>query len=140
MVIVAQVMDVLRLYQQVYEELLAIPVIPGRKTEKDKFAGGEYTTTIDTYIVASGRGIQVGVWLVGGDNIFDILITQAVTSHHLGQNFLKMFNIVFDHPDKEVLCCEHRYLTGGRTRVCIPELMGHHKTNHWCHDNDPWRQ
>ena len=54
-------MDILRLYQQVYEELLAIPVIPGRKTEKEKFAGGDYTTTIEAYIAASGRGIQVGV-------------------------------------------------------------------------------
>ena len=63
MVTVAQVMDILRLYQQVYEELLAIPVIPGRKTEKEKFAGGEYTTTIEAYIVASGRSIQVGCGL-----------------------------------------------------------------------------
>ena len=49
----------LTLYQRVYEELLAIPVIPGRKTEKEKFAGGDYTTTIEAYIAASGRGIQV---------------------------------------------------------------------------------
>ena len=42
-----------------YEELLAIPVIPGRKTEKEKFAGGDYTTTIEAFVSASGRGIQV---------------------------------------------------------------------------------
>ena len=54
-----QVMVMLTLYQRVYEELLAIPVIPGRKTEKEKFAGGDYTTTIEAYIAASGRGIQV---------------------------------------------------------------------------------
>lgn len=52
-------MDILNLYQAVYEELLAIPVIPGRKTEKEKFAGADYTTTIEAYIAASGRGIQV---------------------------------------------------------------------------------
>lgn len=59
-----QVLTILKLYQRVYEELLAIPVIPGRKTEKEKFAGGDYTTTIESYIAASGRGIQVG----GGAN------------------------------------------------------------------------
>ena len=53
-------MDILRLYRRVYEELLAIPVIPGRKTEKEKFAGGDYTTTIEAFVSASGRGIQVG--------------------------------------------------------------------------------
>lgn len=47
------------LYARVYEELLAIPVIKGRKTEKEKFAGGDYTTTVEAYIPASGRGIQV---------------------------------------------------------------------------------
>ena len=44
-----------------YEELLAIPVIPGKKTEKEKFAGGDYTTTIEAFVSASGRAIQVGV-------------------------------------------------------------------------------
>ena len=52
-------MDILDLYRRVYEELLAIPVIPGRKTVKEKFAGGDYTTTIEAYVSASGRGIQV---------------------------------------------------------------------------------
>ena len=54
-----QVLTILKLYQRVYEELLAIPVIPGRKTEKEKFAGGDYTTTIEAFVSASGRGIQV---------------------------------------------------------------------------------
>ena len=52
-------LDILELYRRVYEELLAIPVVPGRKTEKEKFAGGEYTTTIEAYVSASGRAIQV---------------------------------------------------------------------------------
>jgi bifunctional glutamyl/prolyl-tRNA synthetase len=47
------------LYRRVYEELLAIPVIRGRKTEKEKFAGGDFTTTTEAFISASGRGIQV---------------------------------------------------------------------------------
>ena len=54
-----QVLDILTLYQRVYEELLAVPVIPGWKTEKEKFAGGDYTTTIEGFVSASGRGIQV---------------------------------------------------------------------------------
>ena len=58
-------LDILELYRRVYEELLAIPVLPGRKTEKEKFAGGEYTTTIEAYVSASGRAIQVCLGIVG---------------------------------------------------------------------------
>ncbi|XP_075982844.1 glutamyl-prolyl-tRNA synthetase isoform X3 [Anticarsia gemmatalis] len=76
-----EVLQILDLYARVYEELLAVPVVKGRKTEKEKFAGSEYTTTVEGYIPASGRGIQ------------------AATSHHLGQNFSKMFEIVYDDPD-----------------------------------------
>lgn len=73
-----EVMEILELYARVYEDLLAIPVVRGRKTEKEKFAGGDYTTTIEAFISASGRAIQ------------------AATSHHLGQNFSKMFDISFE--------------------------------------------
>ena len=52
-------MQILELYARVYEDLLAIPVVRGRKTEKEKFAGGDYTTTIEAFISASGRAIQV---------------------------------------------------------------------------------
>ena len=38
---------------------MAIPVIPGKKTEKEKFPGGDYTTTVEAFIAASGRGLQV---------------------------------------------------------------------------------
>lgn len=64
-----------------YTDLLAVPVIKGRKTEKEKFAGADWTTTIEAFISASGRGIQ------------------AATSHHLGQNFSKMFGIEFEAPE-----------------------------------------
>uniref|UniRef100_A0A8D0GQY5 Glutamyl-prolyl-tRNA synthetase 1 n=1 Tax=Sphenodon punctatus TaxID=8508 RepID=A0A8D0GQY5_SPHPU len=76
----SRVLQILDLYAQVYEELLAIPVVKGRKTEKEKFAGGDYTTTVEAYVSASGRAIQ------------------GATSHHLGQNFSKMFEIVFEDP------------------------------------------
>ena len=54
-----EVFDILELYARVYTDLLAIPVVKGRKTEKEKFAGGDYTTTVEAFIAASGRGIQV---------------------------------------------------------------------------------
>lgn len=75
-----EVLQILGLYQRVYEELLAVPVIPGTKTEKEKFAGGLYTTTVECYIGATGRGIQ------------------GATSHSLGQNFSRMFDIRIDSP------------------------------------------
>ncbi|XP_045776544.1 bifunctional glutamate/proline--tRNA ligase isoform X3 [Maniola jurtina] len=78
-----EVLQILDLYARVYEELLAVPVIKGRKTEKEKFAGGDYTTTVEAYIPASGRGIQ------------------GATSHHLGQNFSKMFEIVYDDAETQ---------------------------------------
>lgn len=56
---VLQVLQILDLYAQVYEDLLAIPVVKGRKTEKEKFAGGNYTTTVEVFVSASGRAIQV---------------------------------------------------------------------------------
>ena len=77
-----EVRQILELYRRVYEELLAVPVIPGIKSEKEKFAGGLYTTTVEGFIPTSGRGIQ------------------AATSHCLGQNFSKMFEIVVEDPEK----------------------------------------
>ncbi|XP_066530921.1 bifunctional glutamate/proline--tRNA ligase [Hoplias malabaricus] len=77
-----EVLQILDLYARVYEELLAIPVVKGRKTEKEKFAGGDYTTTVEAFISASGRAIQ------------------GATSHHLGQNFSKIFEIAFEDPKK----------------------------------------
>ncbi|KAG2064041.1 prolyl-tRNA synthetase [Suillus decipiens] len=78
-----EVREILDLYRRVYEELLAVPVIPGVKSEKEKFAGALYTTTIEGFVPSSGRGIQ------------------AATSHCLGQNFSRpeMFNIVVEDPN-----------------------------------------
>lgn len=41
---------------------MAIPVVKGRKTEKEKFAGGDFTTTVEAFVSASGRGIQVSIY------------------------------------------------------------------------------
>lgn len=77
-----EVLQILDLYRKVYEDLLAVPVVKGRKSEKEKFAGGLYTTTIEGFIPGNGRAIQ------------------AATSHSLGQNFSKMFKIQFDAGDE----------------------------------------
>ena len=79
---VKEVYTMLDAYADAYQELLAVPVIKGTKTEKEKFPGGDFTTTIEGFIPMNGRGIQ------------------AATSHHLGQNFSKMFEIVFEDPEK----------------------------------------
>ncbi|KNE72855.1 proline-tRNA ligase [Allomyces macrogynus ATCC 38327] len=79
----AEVLEILGYYRRVYEDLLAVPVIPGRKSEKEKFAGGLYTTTVEAFVPVTGRGIQ------------------GATSHCLGQNFAKMFNIVVEGANKE---------------------------------------
>uniref|UniRef100_A0A183DQB1 Proline--tRNA ligase n=1 Tax=Gongylonema pulchrum TaxID=637853 RepID=A0A183DQB1_9BILA len=76
-----EVFTILDLYAKVYTDLLAIPVTKGRKSEKEKFAGGDFTTTVEAFVPVNGRGIQ------------------GATSHHLGQNFSKMFNISFEDPE-----------------------------------------
>uniref|UniRef100_A0A158Q904 glutamate--tRNA ligase n=1 Tax=Elaeophora elaphi TaxID=1147741 RepID=A0A158Q904_9BILA len=76
-----EVFTILDLYTKVYTDLLAIPVTKGRKSEKEKFAGGDFTTTVEAYVPINGRGIQ------------------GATSHHLGQNFSKMFDISFEDPE-----------------------------------------
>ena len=47
------------MYWYIYEKMLAIPVIKGRKTDKERFAGGDFTFTVEAYISATGRAIQV---------------------------------------------------------------------------------
>jgi prolyl-tRNA synthetase len=59
-----QVYYIIDLYEHIYENLLAIPVIKGKKTQKEKFAGADYTTTVEAFISASGRGIQVIYYIV----------------------------------------------------------------------------
>ncbi|KAI8374687.1 uncharacterized protein BYT42DRAFT_577281 [Radiomyces spectabilis] len=76
-----EVHQILDLYEQVYNDLLALPVVKGMKSEKERFAGGYYTTTVEGFIPTTGRAIQGG------------------TSHCLGQNFSKMFNITVEDPN-----------------------------------------
>jgi len=80
-----EVFKILELYRRVYEELLAVPVVKGTKTENEKFAGADYTTTVEAFIAQNGRAVQ------------------GATSHHLGQNFSKMFKIQYEAENKESL-------------------------------------
>jgi prolyl-tRNA synthetase len=69
------VMNILDRYAEVYEELLAVPVVKGKKSKDETFAGAYFTTTTEIYVPISGRGIQ------------------GATSHQLGTNFAKMFEV-----------------------------------------------
>ncbi|XP_057448607.1 proline--tRNA ligase, cytoplasmic-like [Lotus japonicus] len=79
----AEVLEILELYRCIYEEYLAVPVIKGKKSELEKFAGALYTTSVEAFIPNTGRGIQ------------------GATSHCLGQNFAKMFEINFENDKGE---------------------------------------
>ena len=70
-------MDIVEIYAKTYEELLALPVIRGSKSEDERFAGADDTKTVELYVPVSGRSIQ------------------GATSHRLGQNFSKMFEVTF---------------------------------------------
>ena len=52
------VMSILDQYARCYEELLAVPVIKGKKSEDETFAGAYFSTTTEIYVPISGRGIQ----------------------------------------------------------------------------------
>ena len=78
-----EVMEILSAYKDVMETYLAIPVLAGKKTEMEKFAGALYTTTLEA-MMPDGKALQMG------------------TSHQLGQNFSKVFDIKFlDKDEKE---------------------------------------
>jgi prolyl-tRNA synthetase len=78
-----ETLKILRLYQEFVETELAMPVIAGRKSETEKFAGAVRTYSIEA-LMGDGRALQAG------------------TSHNLGQNFAKAFNIQFQARDKSL--------------------------------------
>lgn len=73
------VLDVLDIYKKIYEEILAVPVIKGIKSEERKLPGALYTTNIETINPANGKGIE------------------AACSHNLGQNMAKLYEIYFQN-------------------------------------------
>jgi len=71
-----EVMEILKIYKKTIEEELAIPVVTGKKSEKDKFVGAVYTDTLES-LMPDGKALQMG------------------TSHFLGQNFSKPFDVKY---------------------------------------------
>lgn len=78
----AETMRMLEIYRDFVENDLAIPVIPGRKSESEKFAGAASTFTIES-LMPDGQALQ------------------TATSHFLGQNFAQAFEISFQDTDGE---------------------------------------
>lgn len=94
-----------KVYRDYIEKDLAIPVIVGRKTEKEKFAGALHTYTLEA-LMADGKVLQAG------------------TSHNLGQNFAKAFNIKFlDEDQKEKYVWQTSW--GTTTRLIGALVMVH---------------
>ena len=71
-----EVMEILKIYKKTIEEEIAVPVITGKKSEKDKFVGAVYTVTLES-LMPDGKALQMG------------------TSHFLGQNFSKPFDVKY---------------------------------------------
>lgn len=101
----ALVKAVLTLYQRVFEELLAVPAYAGQKTEAEKFAGADYTLSIETFM-PNGK------------------FAQGATSHYLGHHFAHAFGINYldqsgkSHP-------AHSTSWGLSTRSIGPMIMIH---------------
>ncbi|MDY3920408.1 MAG: proline--tRNA ligase [Candidatus Limivivens sp.] len=97
--------QMLNLYADFCEEVLAIPVIKGRKTDKEKFSGAEATYTIES-LMHDGKALQSG------------------TSHYFGDLFSKAFNIQFTDKDN-TLKYPHGTSWGMTTRMIGAIIMVH---------------
>ena len=101
----ARTQQMLNLYADFCEEVLAMPVIRGRKTDKEKFAGAEATYTIEA-LMHDGKGLQSG------------------TSHNFGDGFAKAFGIQFTDKDN-TLKYAHQTSWGMSTRLIGGIIMVH---------------
>lgn len=100
-----ETMKMLGVYKEFAEDCLAIPVITGRKTEKEKFAGAVATFGMES-MTLDGKSLQAG------------------TSHYLGQNFAKSFEIKYLDKDGTE---KYGYTTswGVSTRLIGALIMAH---------------
>ena len=100
-----ETLKILSLYKEFAENELAMPVVAGQKSESEKFAGASRTYSIEA-LMGDGRALQAG------------------TSHNLGQNFAKAFEIQFQGRDKSV---QHAWTTswGVSTRLIGGVIMTH---------------
>ncbi|MCA1027768.1 proline--tRNA ligase [Cytobacillus kochii] len=100
-----ETVKMLEVYADICENLLAIPVVKGKKTEKEKFAGAKLTYTIES-LMHDGKALQSG------------------TSHHLGDGFAKAFGIQFtDQDGKEQYVQQTSW--GFTTRIIGAMIMVH---------------
>jgi len=101
--------DMLEVYKNFFEEYLAIPVLTGRKTEKEKFSGAEYTLTVEA-LMYNGVSLQSG------------------TTHYFGQKFSKAYDIKFVTKDNKF---EYAYQTswGVSNRMIGALIMVHGDDN-----------
>jgi len=100
-----EVLRMIEVYRRFAEDYMALPVIVGRKTESEKFAGAKETYCIEA-MMQDGKALQSG------------------TSHHLGQNFAKAFDCKFQNKDGEL---EYVWATswGVSTRLIGALIMAH---------------
>ena len=97
--------QMLNLYADFCEEVLAIPMIKGKKTDKEKFAGAKATYTIEA-LMHDGKALQSG------------------TSHNFGDGFAKAFDITFTDKDNK-LKYAHQTSWGMTTRLIGAVIMVH---------------
>lgn len=104
-----ETLDILDVYDELSKDLLAIPMVTGRKTEKEKFAGAEETYTIEA-LMHDGKALQSG------------------TTHYFGQGFAEAFGIKFLDKDGKQ---KHVYQTswGVSTRLLGGIIMVHGDNN-----------
>lgn len=100
-----ETLDILEIYRKLGEELLAIPFVTGRKTEKEKFAGAVETYSIEA-LMHDGQALQSG------------------TTHYFGQGFAKAFDIKFTD-EKNSLQFVHQTSWGVSTRLIGAVIMVH---------------
>jgi prolyl-tRNA synthetase len=102
---IAEAEQMLRVYAEFAEETMAMPVIKGVKTANERFAGAEETYCIEA-LMQDGKALQAG------------------TSHFLGQNFAKAFDVMFSNKDNQL---EHVWATswGVSTRLIGGLIMTH---------------
>lgn len=101
----ARTQQMLNVYADFCEQVLAIPVVKGRKTDKEKFAGAEATYTIEA-LMHDGKALQSG------------------TSHNFGDGFAKAFGIQYTDKDNK-LKYVHQTSWGMTTRLIGALIMVH---------------
>lgn len=104
-----ETLRILEIYRQFAEDYMAMPVVVGKKSEAEKFAGALHTYCIEA-LMQDGKALQAG------------------TSHNLGQNFAKAFEVTFQDKDGEVKYV-HATSWGVSTRLIGALILTHGDDN-----------